>query len=118
MRSILLLSSVFLVACNTGGLAHTTKDAFVNPLTEIKAKLAFTCVHEKIPAPAAETDVLFQYARWLQKNNQLKQDKSVYSEIERLYRIAAENGHVKANINLQNGSMRSQFNVRGKEHLR
>jgi TPR repeat protein len=62
--------------------------------------------------------VLFQYARWLQKNNQLKQDKSVDVEIERLYRIAAENGHYKANINLQNGAIRGNFQVRGDEHLR
>ncbi|MNP01810.1 Sel1 repeat protein [compost metagenome] len=90
----------------------------MNPLTEIKAKLAFTCVHEQIPAPSAETDELFQYARWLQKNNLLKQDKSVDAEIERLYRIAAENGHYKANINLQNGTMRGQFTLRGADHLR
>ncbi|WP_439899561.1 SEL1-like repeat protein [Pseudomonas agarici] len=90
----------------------------MNPLTKIKANLAFTCVHEQIPASSAEADVLFQYARWLQKNNQLKQDKTVDVEIERLYRIAAENGHYKANINLQNGAMRGHFKLRGKEHLR
>ncbi|WP_369683133.1 SEL1-like repeat protein [Pseudomonas agarici] len=90
----------------------------MNPLTKIKANLAFTCVHEQIPASSAEADVLFQYARWLQKNNQLKQDKTVDVEIERLYRIAAENGHYKANINLQNGAMRGHFKLRGKEHRR
>ncbi|MDQ0125849.1 tetratricopeptide (TPR) repeat protein [Pseudomonas lini] len=90
----------------------------MNPLSEIKTKLAFTCVHEQIPEPSAEAEVLFQYARWLQKNNQLKQDKSVDVEIERLYRIAAENGHHKANINLQNGAMRGYFTLRGSEHLR
>ncbi|WP_455885708.1 DUF6396 domain-containing protein, partial [Pseudomonas spelaei] len=58
------------------------------------------------------------YARWLQKNNQLKQDKTVDAEIERLYRIAAENKHYKANINLQNGAMRGKFKLRGDEHLR
>ncbi|EPM68337.1 lipoprotein, partial [Pseudomonas syringae pv. actinidiae ICMP 18804] len=45
--------------------------------SEVNAKLAFTCVHEKIPDPSAETDVLFQYARWLQKNNQIQQDETV-----------------------------------------
>ncbi len=90
----------------------------LNPLNEIKARLAFTCAHEQIPAPSAETDELFQYARWLQKNNLLKQDQSVNAEIERLYRIAAENGHYKANINLQNGTMRGHFKLRGDEHLR
>ncbi|WP_414862408.1 tetratricopeptide repeat protein, partial [Pseudomonas sp. IT-P176] len=94
------------------------QDTSVNPLTEIQAKLAFTCVHEQIPVPSAETDELFQYARWLQKNNLLKQDKAVDLEISRLYRIASENGHYKANINLQNGTMRGHFMLRGEEHLR
>ncbi|WP_256822087.1 MULTISPECIES: sel1 repeat family protein, partial [unclassified Pseudomonas] len=70
------------------------------------------------PQPSAGADVLFQYARWLQKNNQLKQDETVDAEIERLYRIAAENGHYKANINLQNGTMRGHFTLSGAEHLR
>ncbi len=119
MRRILLLSSLLLAACDTGGaLTHSTKDTHVNPLTETKARLAFTCVYETIPTPTSEADVLFQYARWLQKNNQLKQDKTVDAEIERLYRIASENGHYKANINLQNGTMRGHFNLRGDEHLR
>ncbi|MCK3840363.1 MULTISPECIES: DUF6396 domain-containing protein [Pseudomonas] len=119
MRLTLLLSSLLLAACGTGNaFTLPTKEAPLNPLTEIKAKLAFTCVYEKIPAPSAESDVLFQYARWLQKNNQLKQDKTVDMEIERLYRIAAENGHYKANINLQNGTMRGFFKLRGEEHLR
>nr|WP_324294263.1 DUF6396 domain-containing protein [Pseudomonas syringae] len=90
----------------------------MSPLTEAKANLAFTCVHENIPEPSADSDLLFQYARWLQKNNQLKQDKTVDMEIERLYRIATENSHYKANINLQNGSMRGQFKLSGDEHLR
>ncbi|MNG23091.1 hypothetical protein D3C84_1076540 [compost metagenome] len=54
----------------------------------------------------------------MQKNNQLKQDKAVDAEIERLFRIASENGHYKANINLQNGAMRGTFKLRGEEHLR
>jgi TPR repeat protein len=122
MRRLLLLSSLLLAACDTDNdlprPTHPIKDTQVNPLTEIKARLAFTCVHEASPAPTAEADVLFQYARWLQKNNQLKQDKIVDAEIERLYRIASENGHYKANINLQNGTMRGHFKLRGDEHLR
>lgn len=119
MRPIFLLSCLLLAACGSVG-AHNpkTKDIPVNPLTEIKAKLVFDCVHEQIPAPTAEADVLFQYARWLQKNNQLKPNKTVDVEIERLYRIAAENNHYKANINLQNGAMRGQFTLRSTEHLR
>ena len=119
MRRFLLLSCLLLVACDIrSAYTSTKKDPHVNPLTEIKAKLAFTCAHEQIPESSTESDVLFQYARWLQKNNQLKQDKNVDVEIERLYRIAAENGHYKANINLQNGAMRGHFQLRGDEHLR
>ena len=119
MRRLLLLTSLLLAACDNGSApTHPTQDPAVNPLTEIKAKLAFTCVHEQIPSPSAEADELFQYARWLQKNNLLKQDKAVDLEIERLYRIASENGHYKANINLQNGTMRGHFTLSGAEHLR
>ena len=119
MRRVLLLSCLLLAACDSRStFTYMKKDPHVNPLTKIKANLAFTCVHEQIPAASTKVDVLFQYARWLQKNNQLKQDKSVDVEIERLYRIAAENGHYKANINLQNGAMRGHFQLRGDEHLR
>ncbi|UHG95389.1 DUF6396 domain-containing protein [Pseudomonas sp. 7-41] len=119
MCRLLLLISLLLAACDNGSApTHPTQDPAMNPLTEIKTKLAFTCVHEQIPSPSAEADELFQYARWLQKNNLLKQDKSVDAEIERLYRIAAENGHYKANINLQNGTMRGHFTLSGAEHLR
>ncbi|KQN50214.1 hypothetical protein ASE98_23570 [Pseudomonas sp. Leaf48] len=119
MRCLLLCSCLLLVACDSPDAFNSTKkDPQLNPLTEIKAKLAFTCAREQIPEASAESDVLFQDARWLQKNNQLKQDKSVDAEIERLYRIAAENGHYRANINLQNGAMRGQFQLRGEEHLR
>ncbi|MEB2519827.1 sel1 repeat family protein, partial [Pseudomonas sp. YuFO20] len=94
MRLALLLLCLLLAACDSrSAFTYMKKDPHVNPLTDIKANFAFTCAHEKIPPPSAETDVLFQYARWLQKNNQLKQDKSVDVEIERLYRIAAENDH-------------------------
>ncbi|WP_256660590.1 sel1 repeat family protein, partial [Pseudomonas sp. G(2018)] len=119
MRRILLLCYLLLVACDSGSpSSNSTKETPLNPLSDIKASMAFTCAHEQIPAPSTEADVLFQYARWLQKNNQLKQDKTVDAEIERLYRIASENGHYKANINLQNGAMRGTFKVRGEEHLR
>ncbi len=119
MRLTLLLSILLLAACSSGNaLTSRTKDAPLNQLSEVDAKLAFTCVHEKIPAPSAETDVLFQYARWLQKNNQIQQDETVDVEIGRLYRIAAENNHYKANVNLQNGAMRGQFKLTGGERLR
>ncbi|WP_449105873.1 DUF6396 domain-containing protein [Pseudomonas mohnii] len=119
MLCLLLMPCLLLAACDSRStFTYKKKDPHVNSLNEIKANLAFTCVHEQFPAPSAETDVLFKYARWLQKNNQLKQDKTVDAEIERLYRIASENGHYKANINLQNGAMRGHFQLRGAEHLR
>jgi hypothetical protein len=110
----LLMLSVTLIGC--GSLAVTNRS--MDPLSKIDARQVFTCAHETIPAPSAEADVLFQYARWLQKNNLLKEDATVDIEIERLYRIAAENGHYKANINLQNGTMRGHFKLRADEHLR
>ncbi|MEE4626715.1 DUF6396 domain-containing protein [Pseudomonas alliivorans] len=112
MRLIVLLSGLLLAACTIAGPKG------LNRLDGVDAKPAFTCVHEKIPATSADTDVLFHYARWLQKNNQLKQDKTVDAEIERLYRIAAENQHYKANVNLQNGTARGQFKLSGEEVLR
>ncbi|MCQ9473327.1 DUF6396 domain-containing protein [Pseudomonas alliivorans] len=112
MRLIVLLSGLLLAACTTAGPKGLDR------LGGVDAKLAFTCVHEKIPAASADTDVLFHYARWLQKNNQLKQDKTVDAEIERLYRIAAENQHYKANVNLQNGTAWGQFKLSGEEVLR
>jgi len=118
-RLTLVVSSVLLAACNNASAsALSARQTPLNPLTEIKAQLAFTCAHEHIPVPSAEADELFQYARWLQKNNQLKQNQTIDIEIERLYRIAAENGHYKANINLQNGAMRGFFTLSGAEHLR
>ncbi len=90
----------------------------MNPLSDTHAALAFTCAHQIIPEASADTDVLFKYARWLQKNNLLKQDKSVDAQTERLYRIAAENGHYKASINLQNGALRGQFSLSSHEQFR
>ena len=97
--------------------SQATESSFAT-LTEVIPRLAFTCKHEAIPTPTADADLLFKYARWLQKNNQLRRDEAVDAEVERLYRIASEHGHSKANINLQNGAMRAQFKLRGAEHLR
>ena len=119
MRRLLLLSCLMLAACDGGSAPATVnKDFAMNPLSDINTRLAFTCKHETIPAPSAETDMLFRYARWLQVNNRLKEDRAVDVQTERLYRIAAANGHYRANINLQNGSMRGQFSLTGAEHLR
>lgn len=118
MRWSLLLIALLLTACGSGVIAHSKKDISLDSLSQIKANLAFTCKHEQYPEPSGDSDKLFKYARWLQKNNQLKQDKTVNMQIERLYRIAAENGHAKASINLQNGAIRGEYSLSGNEQLR
>ena len=119
MRGFFLLTCLLVVACDSGSTANAPqKDIALDSLTQIRANLAFTCKHEEFPKPTADSDTLFHYARWLQKNNQLKEDPVVDVQIERLYRIAAEHGHAKANINLQNGSMQGKFKLRSAEHLR
>jgi hypothetical protein len=87
-------------------------------MDKIEVKLDFRCAHEVMPEASPELDEIFNYARWMQKGNMLKQDSGVDTEIERLYRIAAESGHYKAIINLQGGARRGQFKLRGAEHLR
>ncbi|WP_315809989.1 sel1 repeat family protein [Pseudomonas sp. C9-3] len=120
MKKFLLLTSMLLSACGVASYAVTSpiKGTVVDSLSNIKANLDFTCKYEELPRPTTEAEVLFQYARWLEKNNQLKQDKIVDAQIERFYRIAAENGHAKANINLQNGALRSHYQLNADEHLR
>ncbi|SDL19664.1 hypothetical protein SAMN05216189_10841 [Pseudomonas delhiensis] len=110
---------LLLAACDAGSTAKAPqKDTAVDPLTQIRANLAFTCKHKEFPPPTADSDTLFHYARWLQKNNQLQEDPTVDAQVERLYRIAAEHGHAKASINLQNGSMQGVFKLRSDEQLR
>jgi len=119
MRRFLLLASLLLASCdNEGNFAFSEKETVVNPLSEVREKLAFECVYENIPESPDEADILFRYARWLQKNNQLRQDEKVDVEIERLYRIASEHDHHKANVNLQNGAMRGRFSLRDEDYLR
>ncbi|MDU9413028.1 DUF6396 domain-containing protein [Pseudomonas sp. zfem005] len=114
-----MLACLLISACDPDGAATSPeKELTVDPLTQIRANLAFTCTHEAYPAPTADSDLLFKYARWLQKNNQLEENPSVDGQVERLYRIAAEHGHAKANINLQNGSMQGTFRLRSAEHVR
>lgn len=118
MRQLLFLSCLLLVACDGTSSPAVNKDVQMNPLSDINARLAFTCVHENIPEASADSDVLFKYARWLQANNLLKQDNAVDTQVERLYRIAAENGHYKASVNLQNGALRGRFHLSSHERLR
>lgn len=118
MRKLLLLSCLLLASCDQNSAPTLIKkDVSMDPLSTINARLAFTCKHETIPQVSSDTDVVFKYARWLQVNNQLKEDKTVDAQIERLYRIATANGHYKASINLQNGAIRGQFNLNRTEQL-
>lgn len=120
MHRLLLLACLLLAACDSGSstVNAPAKDIAVDPLSQTRANLAFTCKHEEFSQPTADSDTLFHYARWLQKNNQLNEDPAVDVQVERLYRIAAEHGHAKASINLQNGSMQGTFKLRTAEHLR
>jgi len=76
----------------------------------IKKQLAFTCALEKdhIPPRDPAAEQLYKYARWLRKNNILKQDPTVYPAMERLVRIATAYGHDKANIELRDMLENSQ----------
>ncbi|WP_225607865.1 MULTISPECIES: DUF6396 domain-containing protein [unclassified Pseudomonas] len=115
----LICLALLLTACEAGSaVTPPEKVITVDPLPQIRANLAFTCKHEEFPMPTADSDLLFHYARWLQKNNQLNEDPAMDVQVERLYRIAAEHGHAKASINLQNGSMQGTFKLRTAEHLR
>ena len=112
-----ILSCLLLTGCGVPD-SEPKRGASIASLEEIKESLAFICKHETLPAATADSDVLFKYARWLQKNNQLKQDPATDVEVGRLYRIAAENGNFKANINLQNDSLRGKLRLQDHEHLR
>ena len=118
MNGVIAFLSILLVGCTTAVRPDHKGNDTLGVAIPSPASLEFICKHEKLPAPSAESDVLFKYARWLQKGNQLKRDAVTNTEIERLYRIAAEQGHAKANVNLQNGAMRKQFKLRGHEYLR
>ncbi|MGF6870446.1 tetratricopeptide (TPR) repeat protein, partial [Paraburkholderia sp. GAS205] len=65
----------------------------------VRAKLAFTCVHEAdhLPPLDPQADTLFKYALFLEK----KPGPKDYDAAARYYRIAAAYGHYKANHNLQ-----------------
>lgn len=98
MRPSHLILPIALLLC-----ACTNKE---NPLAKlpdmsaVRANLAFTCVHETahLPPLNPDADVLFRYARHLQKADGPKD----YDQMARYYRIAAAHGHYKANRNLQN----------------
>jgi len=91
-----------LFACHDNIAAPRSTRA-VSDLPGIQAQLAFTCAYEKdaIPPRDPEAEQLYKHARWLRKNNLLKEDPAVYPKIERLIRIATAYGHDKANLELR-----------------
>jgi len=97
-----LLLTLPLLACQPG-TPQKTKERPVPDMPEIQARLAFICTYEqdKIPPRNPEADQLYKHARWLAKNNILKNDPAVYPGIERLIRIATAYGHDKANLELR-----------------
>ncbi|SAK81048.1 lipoprotein [Caballeronia catudaia] len=68
-------------------------------IKDVRANLAFTCVHEadRLPVLTPDADRLFRYGRYLQTRDGPKD----YDEIARYFRIAAAHGHYKANHNVQ-----------------
>jgi hypothetical protein len=96
---IALTLVIALAACGK----TTPKERPVPDLPAIQTNLAFTCAYEKdaIPPRDPEADQLYVHARWLRKNNLLKEDPLVYPKIERLIRIATAYGHDKANLELR-----------------
>lgn len=82
MKRTAIFAGLLLLAGSVQALSNDNIP--LNPLSGSSLRLAFTCKHEIIPDAPADTDVLFKYARWLQKNNQLKQDQKVDTEIARL----------------------------------
>ena len=94
-RALITLLAGFVCACN-----HREDPlASLPDMSAVRANLAFTCVHEAdhLPALDADADKLFQFGRYLQKQDGEKS----FNDIARYYRIAAAYGHYKANQNLQ-----------------
>ena len=118
MKNILCFI-LLLIACDQSrGHASLIGKGTMDSLLNLNYKKEFVCSRQKMIESSPDAEVIFNYARWMQKNNQLKQDENVYSQVERLYRIASENGNAKANINLQNGSLRGYFYLKDDERLR
>ncbi|WP_241009471.1 SEL1-like repeat protein [Aggregatibacter actinomycetemcomitans] len=72
-------------------------------LAKLKSNLAFTCKHEAKPPLFDDTQKLYDYARYHDLHNLWKGKKgdAVWQNAAVYYRIAAANGHYKANIGLQ-----------------
>lgn len=82
--------------------ACTQKDSRMpssDDMKSVRMNLAFTCTREadRLPQISADSDLLFKYGRYLESIDGPKD----FDDVARYYRIAAANGHYKANHNLQ-----------------
>ncbi|MFF7064552.1 DUF6396 domain-containing protein [Pseudomonas sp. NPDC008258] len=117
MRCLRLFLSLMLTVFSCDG-AFGSKRKLSMVVSGVQENLTFICRHEHLPHASHESDVLFRYARWLQKNNTLNRSPEVDADVERLYRISAEHANYKANINLQNGAASGRFKLNADERLR
>jgi TPR repeat protein len=93
--SIAICLALALCACSNKDNPMPTQAEW----SAVRAKLAFTCVHEAdhLPPLDPQADTLFKYALFLEK----KPGPKDFDAAARYYRIAAAYGHYKANHNLQ-----------------
>jgi len=99
-RVAAVFSLVVLTACQARPPGF---DAVSGISADIQQQRAFTCTHEsaRIPPRDPEAEQLYKHARWLARQNILKEDPAAYPPIERLLRIATALGHDRANIELR-----------------
>ncbi|MFF7706174.1 tetratricopeptide repeat protein [Pseudomonas sp. NPDC007930] len=109
-----IVASIFCVVASAFAETVVAQGSTVMP----EHSLDFTCQHEIFHTISTEVDSMFMYGRWLQRNNLLAGDGLVNRQVERFYRIAAEHGHSKASINLQNGVFRGEFSAQPGDSLR
>ncbi|WP_454757664.1 DUF6396 domain-containing protein [Cupriavidus campinensis] len=89
----------FAMAFTTIACSMETPMRTVPDLASVRANLAFECTYEaaSLPPLNPEADVLFRYARHLERLSGPKD----FDEVALYYRVAAAHGHYKANNNLQ-----------------
>jgi uncharacterized protein len=94
-KSVAIYLALALSACSNKDNPMPTQAEW----SAVRAKLAFTCVHEAdhLPPLDPHADTLFKYALFLEK----KPGPKDFNAAARYYRIAAAYGHYKANHNLQ-----------------
>ncbi|WP_196486395.1 sel1 repeat family protein [Burkholderia cepacia] len=98
-KYILLISFAVLVCACSKKDTPVPQSTQLPDLNAVHANLAFNCAHEadRLPALDPKADLLYEYARYLQKRSGPKD----FDDIVRYYRIAAAYGHYKANNNAQ-----------------